>query len=64
VEALFEDRRELLETFAVLRRVAVAAEAALAESRSGQMAKRTADLVRALETAGYAQVSGAVHISP
>ena len=55
VEALLEDRRELLETLAALRRVAVAAEAALAESRAGQQAKRAAELVRALQIAGYAQ---------
>jgi hypothetical protein len=63
VEALLEDRRELLETIAGLRRVAVAAEAALAESRAGQQAKRAADLVRALEMAGYAQVSAAAQTS-
>jgi hypothetical protein len=61
VEALLEDRRELLETIAALRRVAVAAEAALAESRAGQQAKRAADLVRALELAGYAQASNVAH---
>jgi hypothetical protein len=59
VEALLEDRRELLETIAALRRVAVAAEAALAESRAGQQAKRAADLVRALQLAGYTQASDA-----
>src|SRR4051794_35929497 len=48
VQALLEDRRELLETIASLRRVAVAAEAALSESRASQQAKRAADLVRAL----------------
>ena len=63
VEALLEDRRELLETIAVLRTVAVAAEAALAESRAGQQAKRAADLVRALELAGYAQTSAAARVS-
>jgi hypothetical protein len=63
VEALLEDRRELLETIAALRRVAVAAEAALAESRAGQQAKRAAELVRALEVAGYAQASAAAHVS-
>jgi hypothetical protein len=63
VEALLHDRRELLETIAALRRVAVAAEAALAESRAGQQAKRAADLVRALELAGYAQGSDAAHTS-
>ena len=63
VEALLDDRRELLETIAPLRRVAVAAEAALAESRAGQQAKRATDLVRALELAGYAQRSDAAHAS-
>lgn len=63
VEALLDDRRELLETIAALRRVAVAAEAALAESRTGQQAKRAADLVRALQVAGYAQASAAAHVS-
>jgi hypothetical protein len=63
VEALLEDRRELLETIAALRRVAMAAEAALAESRAGQQAKRAAELVRALEVAGYAQASAAAHVS-
>jgi hypothetical protein len=63
VEALLEDRRELLESIAALRRVAVAAEAALAESRAGQQAKRAADLVRALEVAGYAQASAAARRS-
>ena len=63
MEALLDDRRELLETIAALRRVAVAAEAALAESRAGQQAKRAADLVRALELAGYAQRSDAAHAS-
>ena len=63
VEALLADRRELLETIAVLRRVAVAAEAALAESRAGQQAKRAAELVRALQLAGYAQGSAAAHTS-
>jgi hypothetical protein len=43
--------------------VAVAAEGALAESRAGQQAKRAADLVRALEVAGYAQASAAAHVS-
>jgi len=59
VEALLEDRRELLETIASLRRVAVAAETALAESRAGQQAKRAAELMRALEVAGYGQASAA-----
>ena len=36
VDALLEERRHLLETIAALRRVAVAAEAALFESRTGQ----------------------------
>ena len=63
VEALLEDRRELLETIAALRRVAVAAEAALAESRAGQQAKRAAELVRALKLAGYAQTSDAAPTS-
>ena len=63
VEALLEDRRELLETIAALRRVAVAAEAALAESRAGQQAKRAAELVRALELAGYGQPSDAARVS-
>ena len=63
VEALLEDWRELLETITALRRVAVAAEAALAESRTGQQAKRAAELVRALELAGYAQASAAAHRS-
>jgi hypothetical protein len=63
VEALLEDRHELLETIAALRRVAVAAEAALAESRAGQQAKRAAELVRALEVAGYAQASDAARAS-
>jgi len=63
IEALLEDRRELLETIAALRRVAVAAEAALAESRAGQQAKRAADLVRALKIAGYAQATDAAHTS-
>jgi hypothetical protein len=63
VEALLEDRRELLETLAALRRVAVAAEAALAESRAGQQAKRAADLVRALQLAGYAPVSAGTQTS-
>jgi hypothetical protein len=58
-----EDRRRLLETIAALRRVAVAAEAALAESRAGQQAKRATDLVRALELAGYAQRSDAAYAS-
>jgi hypothetical protein len=58
VGVLLDDRRELLETIAALRRVAVAAEAALAESRAGQEAKRAAELVRALEVAGYAGTSG------
>jgi hypothetical protein len=53
VEVLLEDRRELLETIAGLRRVAVAAEAALAESRAGKQAKRATELVRALEVTGY-----------
>ena len=57
------DHRELVETIAALRRVAVAAEAALAESRAGQQAKRAADLVRALEVAGYAQASAAARVS-
>ena len=60
VEILLEDRRELLETIAALRRVAVTAEAALAESRVGQQAKRAAELVRALEAAGYAGTSATV----
>ena len=55
VEALLDERRQLLETIALLRRVAVAAEAALLESRAGQQGKRLEDLLRALETAGYAQ---------
>jgi hypothetical protein len=63
VEALLADRRELLETIAALRRVAVAAEAALAERRAGQQAKRAAELVRALRIAGYAQVSDALRTS-
>lgn len=54
VEALLEERRYLLETIAALRRVAVAAEAALFESRAGQQPKRLQDLVRALQVAGYA----------
>ena len=60
MQALLEDRRELLETIAALRRVAVAAEAALAESRAGHQAKRAAELVGALEVAGYGQVSAAL----
>ena len=63
VEALLDDRRELQETIAALRRVAVAAEAALAESRAGQQAKRAAELVRAPEVAGYAQIRAAAHTS-
>jgi hypothetical protein len=63
VEALLDDRRELLQTIAALRRVAVAAEAALAESRAGQQAKRAADLVQLLKIAGYAQGSAAAHAS-
>jgi hypothetical protein len=39
------------------------AEAAPAESRAGQQATRAADLVRALEMAGYAQVSAAAQTS-
>jgi hypothetical protein len=63
VEALIEDRRELLETIAALRRVAVAAVAALAETRAGQHTKRATELVRALEVAGHAQTSAAAHVS-
>ena len=63
VEALLDDRRELLETIAPLRRVAVAAEAALAESRAGQQAKRAADRVQALKLAGDTQGSHAAHAS-
>jgi len=63
VQALLEDRRELLETIAALRRVAVAAEAALAESRASHQAKRAADLVSALEVAGYGKVRAAARES-
>ena len=63
VEALLDERCELLQTIAALRRVAVAAEAALAESRTGQQAKRAAELVRALELAGYAEASAAARAS-
>src|SRR6266568_2727482 len=55
VDALLEERRHLLETIAALRRVAVAAEAALFESRAGQQGKRLEALLRALEMAGYGQ---------
>ena len=59
VEALLEERRHLLETIAALRRVAVAAEAALFESRTGQQGKRLEALLRALEMAGYGQQENA-----
>src|SRR5438445_2684956 len=59
VDALLEERRHLLETIAALRRVAVAAEAALFESRAGQQGKRLEALLRALEMAGYGQQENA-----
>jgi len=55
VDALLDERRHLFETIAALRRVAVAAEAALFESRAGQQGKRLEALLRALEMAGYGQ---------
>ena len=64
VEALLDERRQLLEVIAVLRRVAVAAEAALLESRAGQQGKRLQDLLRALESAGYAQRGAATREGP
>jgi len=59
IDALLEERRHLLETIAALRRVAVAAEAALFESRAGQQGKRLEALLRALEMAGYGQQENA-----
>ena len=59
VDALLEGRRHLFETIAALRRVAVAAEAALFESRAGQQGKRLEALLRALEMAGYGQQENA-----
>jgi hypothetical protein len=53
IDALLAERRELLETIAALRRVAVAAEAALAESRAKRQPERVATLVSALAVAGY-----------
>lgn len=59
VDALLEERRHLLETIAALRRLAVAAEAALFGSRTGQHGKRLEALLRALEMADYGQQENA-----
>src|SRR5687767_2814118 len=53
VGTLLAERRHLLEDLAALRRVVVVAEAAVRESRAGGGAERLAELVRALEIAGY-----------